>query len=124
MPAKEDEMNDNRCANDVEIEVLAIGPPRYDAADQVVGRPVDRIRDITGQSGGLPVLAGGVRVGTAVSMRRCEHEGQVVLIYRCRVRLGEAEIAALRSPHGLLNATRIQAAMGINGVYPTAIHLE
>ncbi len=123
MGGREDARNGRARFDDVEIEIYLAGPPLYDADDRVVGRPVDRVHDTTGQSGGLPVMHDGVRIGTALSMVRDLHEGNVVLIYRCRLRLREAELSALRTPDGLLWTCRAEAAMWLSGIYPTHLHL-
>ncbi len=124
MRAGEDGRNDELPRDEVEIEVLSLGPGRYDDEDRIVGRPVDRVRDTTGQSGGLPVLVDGGRVGSAVSMDRGVRDGNEVLIYRCRLQLGQAEFKALCSSDGEYWASHVRAVMWLNGVYPTSIHLS
>lgn len=117
-------MEDQDKLEGVEVEILSLGPPLYSKADEIVGHSVSRIRDTTGQTGGLAVFLDGTRVGTAVTLTTTVCEGREALCYLACLALTPIEIDDMRSPDGHLWAGSLKAAGWTNGIYPTAIHLQ
>jgi hypothetical protein len=119
----EEFMTDRHQPEGVEVEILSLGPSLYSKTNEIVGRPVSRIKDTTSQAGGLPILLDGIRIGSASALTYVVHDGHEALCYLARLTLIQSEINSLLAPDRKLWAAGIKAAMGLNGIYPTAVHL-